>query len=87
MAICLDGIGHSGPLNVHVSKPPKEGTLARFFLDTLESNNYQVEVNTVHKKINLGSEKVYWQHEPFSRFGKVIFHFFTFLKQLKLIKI
>merc|ERR1712193_471168 len=67
LAICLDGIGLSGPLYVHYSKPPKEGTTAKFFLDALSGNKHKVDVKGVHRKINIADDKVYWQHEQFSR--------------------
>ena len=69
LAICLDGIGLTGPLNIHLSLPPKEGTLARFFID---ANNHQVTVNTIQKRLQRSqegvfAERVYWQHEQFTR--------------------
>merc|ERR1711892_1420569 len=72
LAICLDGIGLTGSLNVHLSLPPKEGTLARFFIDALEANNHHVTVNTVQKRLQRSqegvfAERVFWQHEQFTR--------------------
>ena len=65
LAICLDGISHSGPLFIH--KTPKETDQAKYFISALKENNYNVEVKEILKKINLQHEKIWWQHEPFTK--------------------
>ena len=75
LAVCLDGIGLNGPLYIH--KTPKSQASSKYFIDALKSNKYGVAVEEVHKKINLGDERTWWQHERFA-FKKVSF-FHSFL--------
>lgn len=75
-AICLDSLGRSEPgdggkpgVYMHYSKPPKEGQASFEFLKSFEkvanrTANFRFE--TVHKKINLASEQLAWEHEKFS---------------------
>lgn len=37
--LCLDTVGSGNSLHLHVSKPPKEGTLQHAFLNELETVN------------------------------------------------
>ena len=72
MAVCLDSLGLGSKIHMHVSKPPKEGTAAHNFLTNLKllaaklypDENLSVEM--VHKKINLASDFLAWEHERFS---------------------
>ncbi|GFO13534.1 nicalin [Plakobranchus ocellatus] len=68
--LCLDSLGSSNNLNLHVSKPPREdGAGGQFFKhlgDVKESHFPEVKVGMVHKKINLGDEMLAWEHERFS---------------------
>ena len=70
--MCLDSLGLDTSLMMHVSKPPKEGTPAHAFfanLRHLASVLYpkeQVRVEQVHKKINLATDFLAWEHEKFS---------------------
>ena len=69
--LCLDSLGRSGPLKLHVSKPPKEGSAGDKFYKDLVSVSESVYgeesgVEMVHKKINLADDKLAWEHERFS---------------------
>lgn len=72
--LCLDTITQAlntetGPLYMHVSKPPKEGTAMNNFFKLLKSAGQQfnnITVDGVHKKINLADVQVAWEHERFS---------------------
>lgn len=76
-AICLDSLAKStqiseqvndGGVFMHVSRPPKEGQASYEFLKSMESvtnkSNVRFELN--HKKINLASDTLAWEHERFS---------------------
>jgi len=69
-ALCLDSLGKGGELNVHVSKPPKEGSNSAAFIEGLRATSQtlhpEVEVNMVHKKINLADDFLAWEHERYS---------------------
>jgi hypothetical protein len=73
-AICLDSLGRSNDpsddtgLYMHVSRPPKEGQASSHFLSSLQltTNRSHVKFDLVHKKINLASEQLAWEHERFS---------------------
>ncbi|XP_075681553.1 BOS complex subunit NCLN [Rhinoderma darwinii] len=68
--LCLDTVGSSNSLHLHVSKPPKEGTVQHAFLKELEmviSIQYpEVKFSMVHKKINLAEDTLAWEHERFA---------------------
>ncbi|XP_059171419.1 BOS complex subunit NCLN-like [Physella acuta] len=68
--LCLDTLGASNDLNLHVSKPPKEDSAGGQFYQHLEdvAKEHFPEVKTgmIHKKINLADEILAWEHERFS---------------------
>ncbi|XP_075467386.1 BOS complex subunit NCLN isoform X2 [Ascaphus truei] len=68
--LCLDSVGREDGLHLHVSKPPKEGTLQHTFLKELEtvvsSQFPEVKFSMVHKKINLAEDTLAWEHERFA---------------------
>ncbi|XP_063770515.1 BOS complex subunit NCLN isoform X2 [Pseudophryne corroboree] len=68
--LCLDTVGSENSLYLHVSKPPKEGTLQHTFLkemETIISSQYpEVKFSMVHKKINLADDTLAWEHERFA---------------------
>ena len=67
--LCLDSIGGSNQLFMHVSKPPKENTPGFKLVEAFtEVGTLYPEVNftLVHKKVNLAEELVAWEHERFS---------------------
>lgn len=75
--ICLDSLSHltsetGKDIYMHVSKPPKDGSHVKRFVDILQQkaklyggeNNKTVE--TIHKKINLAEQFLAWEHERYS---------------------
>lgn len=69
--LCLDSLGKERPLNLHVSKPPKDGSAGALFLENLRAVTSKLYPNLtqpemVHKKINLADETLSWEHERFS---------------------
>ncbi|OCU00861.1 nicalin L homeolog isoform X1 [Xenopus laevis] len=68
--LCLDTLGNDDTLHLHVSKPPREGTLQHTFLRELEmvisSQFPEVKFSMVHKKINLAEDTLAWEHERFA---------------------
>ncbi|KAG8454782.1 hypothetical protein GDO86_001124 [Hymenochirus boettgeri] len=68
--LCLDTLGKGDSLHLHVSKPPREGTLQHTFLRELEmvisSQFSDVKFSMVHKKINLAEDTLAWEHERFA---------------------
>lgn len=76
-AICLDSLGKSTEISddeqdsgvfMHVSRPPKEGQASFEFFKSMElvANNSNVRFELNHKKINLASDVLAWEHERFS---------------------
>ncbi|XP_058870176.1 BOS complex subunit ncln isoform X4 [Acipenser ruthenus] len=67
--LCLDTLGSSDSLHLHVSKPPKEGSPQHTLLkelETVSSSQYpEVKFSMVHKKINLADDTLAWEHERF----------------------
>lgn len=54
---------------MHVSKPPKEGTPSSHFFKDLKTSADRyptINVDGVHKKINLADELLAWEHERYS---------------------
>ncbi|XP_025156888.1 nicalin-1 isoform X1 [Harpegnathos saltator] len=67
--ICLDTLSASDNLYVHVSKPPKENSSGGLFykeLKAVSQSLYAINVEGVHKKINLAEEILAWEHERYS---------------------
>uniref|UniRef100_A0A8C7XA55 BOS complex subunit NCLN n=1 Tax=Oryzias sinensis TaxID=183150 RepID=A0A8C7XA55_9TELE len=68
--VCLDTLGKSDELFVHVSRPPKPDTPVHSFIQQLEevvSSRFSwVKVGLVHKKINLVESTIAWEHERYS---------------------
>ncbi|KAL5003981.1 hypothetical protein ScPMuIL_017437 [Solemya velum] len=69
-ALCLDSLGSTDELYLHVSKPPRDGSAGGIFVESLENviKTYYPEVTfkVVHKKINLADDTLAWEHERFS---------------------
>nr|CAG4646885.1 EOG090X02MW [Megafenestra aurita] len=69
-ALCLDSLGNGEELNVHVSKPPKDGSNSAIFINALKKNAADIfpeaSVNLMHKKINLADDFLAWEHERYS---------------------
>ncbi|XP_016547446.2 nicalin-1 isoform X2 [Capsicum annuum] len=68
-AICLNSLGSLGnELNLHISKPPENKYIQQIFQglsSVAEESGLQVGLK--HKKINISSPRVAWEHEQFSR--------------------
>ncbi|XP_046399223.1 nicalin [Ischnura elegans] len=74
--LCLDSLGsmssnQNHTLYMHVSKPPKEGSPASQFFQVLKSVSQKtypgsMNVELIHKKINLAEESLAWEHERHS---------------------
>uniref|UniRef100_A0A8C8Z983 Nicalin n=1 Tax=Prolemur simus TaxID=1328070 RepID=A0A8C8Z983_PROSS len=68
--LCLDTVGRGNSLHLHVSKPPREGTLQHAFLrelETVAAHQFpEVRFSMVHKKINLAEDVLAWEHERFA---------------------
>nr|CAG4642367.1 EOG090X02MW [Evadne anonyx] len=68
--LCLDSLGKGEELNVHVSKPPKEGSKSFTFVENMKNVAGDlfpaVGVNVQHKKINLADDFLAWEHERYS---------------------
>ncbi|XP_005161647.1 BOS complex subunit ncln isoform X2 [Danio rerio] len=67
--LCLDTLGNSDNLHLHVSKPPKEGSPQYTLLKELETvvahQHPDLKFAMVHKKINLADDTLAWEHERF----------------------
>ncbi|GLH07945.1 Nicalin [Gryllus bimaculatus] len=68
--LCLDSVSSCGTLHLHVSKPPRDGTPGSVLFKELKAvaSSFQPEVNVegMHKKINLADDVLAWEHERFS---------------------
>lgn len=65
--ICLDTVAASDAIYLHVSKPPREGsTLSGFHKELRNAGGGKVQIELIHKKINLAEEVLAWEHERFS---------------------
>jgi hypothetical protein len=71
VVICLDSLGQSNQLYMHVSKPPKEtqaaGILRELLTQLSEKSTYgSLTFEQIHKKILKASDIVAWEHEKYS---------------------
>uniref|UniRef100_A0A8C9SE42 Nicalin n=1 Tax=Scleropages formosus TaxID=113540 RepID=A0A8C9SE42_SCLFO len=68
--LCLDTLANGEGLFLHVSRPPRPGSLQYSYIQQLEeviaSRFPWVKLRLVHKKINLGESTVAWEHEQYS---------------------
>ncbi|XP_050422009.1 nicalin [Adelges cooleyi] len=64
--LCLDSLGSDKTIHAHVSKPPKDDTKTGSFINELNKNLGENRLKIVHKKINLGSDTLAWEHERYS---------------------
>lgn len=77
LVLCLDALANSETstkpeaLHMHVSKPPKAGSVAHTIHANIEkaSENMYKQINTdiVHKKISINAELSAWEHEKYSK--------------------
>uniref|UniRef100_A0A914M9B3 BOS complex subunit NCLN n=1 Tax=Meloidogyne incognita TaxID=6306 RepID=A0A914M9B3_MELIC len=79
LAICLDGLGRKlsttskentqqqQPLFIHLSKTPSTTSITSKFISTLQNFGInKKKINLVTKKINLGADKLVWEHEIYN---------------------
>ncbi|CAF5011018.1 unnamed protein product, partial [Rotaria sp. Silwood1] len=71
VVVCLDSLGQSNELYMHVSKPPKEtqaaGILRELLTELSEKSTYgSLNFEQIHKKILKTSDFVAWEHEKYS---------------------
>ncbi|KAL6070259.1 Nicalin [Balamuthia mandrillaris] len=67
-ALCLDSLSQGDQLYMHVSRPPKDPKISQLFqIFNSTSASMDVAFELVHKKINISSSDVWWEHEQFSR--------------------
>ncbi|KAF2365628.1 Nicastrin [Trinorchestia longiramus] len=68
LVLCLDSLTATEALHLHVSRPPKNGTLMHAFYQRLveAGEQYGVPVKLVHRKIDLVNPKQVWQHHLYS---------------------
>jgi len=71
VVICLDSLGQSDQLYMHVSKPPKDtqaaGILRELLTQLSDKSLYgQLYFEQIHKKILKTSDFVAWEHEKYS---------------------
>ncbi|XP_018014018.1 nicalin-1 [Hyalella azteca] len=66
--LCLDALAATNSLQLHVSRPPKNGTLMHAFYQRLLEAGQElgVEVGLVHRKIDLADARQPWQHHLYS---------------------
>ncbi|KAF5304722.1 hypothetical protein FQA39_LY09499 [Lamprigera yunnana] len=67
--MCLDTLASSDGLYMHVSKPPKDGSPASAYFRELKlaaDRQRVINVEGIHKKINLADDLLAWEHERFS---------------------
>ncbi|XP_066960699.1 BOS complex subunit NCLN [Macrobrachium rosenbergii] len=66
--LCLDTLGNGSTLRLHVSKRPRETSPGHNFYQALEEAGKAsgVEVEMVHRKINLQEDTQAWEHEKYS---------------------
>lgn len=78
LVLCLDTLanmknmeGKQEALHMHVSKPPKPGSVAHTVHSNIEKsaeNQYkQINTSIVHKKISINAETSAWEHEKYSK--------------------
>jgi len=68
--LCIDSIGQGEGLNLHVSKPPRDGSQGFYLIEDLKHVATQLfpetTFNIIHKKVNLADDLLAWEHERFS---------------------
>jgi len=64
--LCLDSLGSDKNIYAHVSKPPKDDSKIGNFMNELNNNLGENGLKIIHKKINLGSDTLAWEHERYS---------------------
>ncbi|KAK3252506.1 hypothetical protein CYMTET_14699 [Cymbomonas tetramitiformis] len=69
--LCLDSIGSwgkTGGLNLHISRPPKDTAIQQLYGEFKSvAEDLSVPFDVVHKKVNISSPHVAWEHEQFAK--------------------
>ncbi|KHJ81335.1 hypothetical protein OESDEN_18979, partial [Oesophagostomum dentatum] len=65
LAICVEALGGSGPLRMHASKQPADGSAADRLLRRLRLAAPNQSVELVTKKISVNQPSA-WEHEKFN---------------------
>ena len=68
-ALCLDTLGSSENLYLHISRLGSKDPNAEHIYKTFEQVAQEMKVNfsVVHKKVNISGTYIPWQHEQFAR--------------------
>lgn len=68
LTVCLDALAAGDKLHLHVSRPAKDPIIGQLYSNLKAAGAAEgVEVELVHKKINISDPSIAWEHEVFAR--------------------